>query len=160
MWLRVVVYVAGTVAPVGFVAAVAVLDAERDAWDASITTFGDALWWTVTTITTVGCGDRYPVTTEGRIVAGALMVGGIALLGVVTASIASWFVQTVRATERDVERDVERTGPTRGGARRAAGGECSARRARGGRRQNCRCPAAGCTSTRPRPQQIMIMPVW
>jgi voltage-gated potassium channel len=106
---RVMVYVAGAVALVGFVAALAVLDAERNAPDASITTFGDALWWAITTVTTVGYGDRYPVTVEGRVVAGALMVGGIALLGVLTASIASWFVETVRASDREVERDVERT---------------------------------------------------
>jgi voltage-gated potassium channel len=101
---RVALYVAGTVSLVGFVAALAVLDAERDAPDASITTFGDALWWTITTISTVGYGDRYPVTVQGRVVAGALMVAGIALLGVVTASIASWFVESVRANDRETER--------------------------------------------------------
>jgi len=104
---RVLIYVVSSVTLVGFVAALAVLDAERDAPDASITTFGDALWWTVTTITTVGYGDRYPVTVEGRIVASALMVSGIALLGVVTASIASWFVQTVRTTGQEMTREVE-----------------------------------------------------
>ncbi|MFD1530749.1 potassium channel family protein, partial [Pseudonocardia aurantiaca] len=75
-----------------------VLDAERGAPDASITTFGEAVWWTLTTISTVGYGDRYPVTIEGRTVAASLMVTGIALLGVVTASIAAWFVETVRRT--------------------------------------------------------------
>jgi voltage-gated potassium channel len=93
---RVAVYVGGTVALVGFIASLAVLDAERDAPEASITTFGDALWWTLTTISTVGYGDRYPVTFEGRLVAATLMVAGIALLGVVTASIASWFVENLR----------------------------------------------------------------
>ena len=101
---RVALYVAGTVTLVGLIAALAVLDAERDAPDASITTFGDALWWTITTISTVGYGDRYPVTVQGRVVAGALMVAGIALLGVVTASIASWFVESVRASDREAER--------------------------------------------------------
>ncbi len=66
------------------------LDAERHAENASITTFRDALWWTLTTMSTVGYGDRYPVTAEGRLVAGLLMVGGIALLGVITGTIASW----------------------------------------------------------------------
>jgi voltage-gated potassium channel len=105
---RVVVSVVGTVTLAAFVAALAVLDAERDAPDASITSFGDSLWWTVTTISTVGYGDRYPVTVEGRIVAAVLMIAGIALLGVVTASIASWFVDTVRATGRDVTEEVSR----------------------------------------------------
>ena len=59
----------------------------------------DAAWWT---ITTVGYGDRYPVTAEGRIVAATLMVGGIALLGVV----ASWFVRVLEGTDEAVaERD-------------------------------------------------------
>ncbi|WP_098957752.1 potassium channel family protein [Pseudonocardia sp. N23] len=95
---RVAVYVAGTVTLVGFVSALAVLDAERDAPGATITTFGEALWWTITTISTVGYGARYPVTFEGRLVAGTLMVAGIALLGVVTASIASWFITNLRTT--------------------------------------------------------------
>jgi voltage-gated potassium channel len=104
---RVAVYVAATVALVGFVAALAVLEAERDVEGATITTFGDALWWTITTISTVGYGDRYPVTFEGRVVAGALMVAGIALLGVVTASIASWFVENLRRVQAEVSEDVE-----------------------------------------------------
>ena len=104
---RVVLYVAATVTLVGFVAALAVLEAERDVEGATITTFGDALWWTITTISTVGYGDRYPVTVEGRVVAGALMVAGIALLGVVTASIASWFVENLRRVESDVSDDLE-----------------------------------------------------
>ncbi|MGQ0574268.1 MAG: ion channel [Pseudonocardia sp.] len=104
---RVAVYVGGTVALVGFVSALAVLDAERDAPDASITDFGEAVWWTITTISTVGYGDRYPVTFEGRLVAATLMVTGIALLGVVTASIASWFVENLRASTADVAAEIE-----------------------------------------------------
>jgi len=103
---RVVFYVVGTVVLIGFVASIAVLDAERNAPDASITTFGEAVWWTITTISTVGYGDRYPVTLEGRLVAVSLMVAGIALLGVVTASIASWFVENLRRTEAAVEREL------------------------------------------------------
>jgi len=92
---------------VGFVSALAVLEAERSAPDASITTFGEAVWWTITTISTVGYGDRYPVTVEGRLVAATLMVAGIALLGVVTASIAAWFVENVRRAGEQVSEDVE-----------------------------------------------------
>ena len=103
---RVAIYVAASVVLVGFVASLAVLDAERDAPEASITTFGDAVWWTLTTISTVGYGDRFPVTTEGRVVAASLMVAGIALLGVVTASIAAWFVETVRRTGAEVTEEI------------------------------------------------------
>jgi voltage-gated potassium channel len=100
---RVGVYVGGATALVGFAAALAVYDAEREHPDASITSFGDALWWTITTISTVGYGDRYPVTWQGRLVAGLLMVAGIALLGTVTATIASWFVERARAAADAVE---------------------------------------------------------
>jgi voltage-gated potassium channel len=104
---RVAIYVGSTVGLVGFVAALSVLEAERNAPDASITTFGDAVWWTITTISTVGYGDRFPVTIEGRLVAATLMVAGIALLGVVTASIAAWFVENVRRAGEQVAEDVE-----------------------------------------------------
>ncbi len=82
-----------------FVSALAVLDAERDSPDANITSFGDALWWAATTVSTVGYGDRYPTTTAGRFVAAGLMVAGIALLGVVTAALASWFVTRLGQVE-------------------------------------------------------------
>ncbi|MGH3566200.1 MAG: potassium channel family protein [Pseudonocardia sp.] len=104
---RVAIYVVGTVALVGFVASLAVLDAERDAPNATITDFGEAVWWTLTTISTVGYGDRFPVTLEGRLVAATLMVAGIALLGVVTASIASWFVENLRRTAGQVSAEIE-----------------------------------------------------
>src|SRR5262245_49073684 len=87
------------VAAAGAIAALAILDAERTNPDASIRSYGDALWWAISTITTVGYGDLYPTTLEGRLVAAALMIAGIALLGVITASIASWFVQRVREVE-------------------------------------------------------------
>lgn len=94
---RVAVYVAGATTLLTAVASLAMLDAERDAPGANISTIGDSLWWAITTITTVGYGDRYPTTTAGRSVAFALMLAGIALLGVVTASLASWLVERVSA---------------------------------------------------------------
>ena len=98
---RAMVYVVGGVGLLGFTAAVAVLDAERSEPSASIKNFGDAAWWAVTTITTVGYGDRYPVTGAGRVAGVGLMLGGIALLGVVTAALASWFVEHVSRQERE-----------------------------------------------------------
>ncbi len=109
--------VAGTAGLIVYLGAVGALDAERGAAKANITTFGDALWWATTTITTVGYGDRYPVTTLGRLIAVALMIVGIALLGVLTASIAAWFVRqsteaAVQAITAAVDEaaDIEETG--------------------------------------------------
>jgi voltage-gated potassium channel len=100
---RVAVYIAGGAALLAFCAALAVLDAERSSPNANITDFGDAIWWAVTTMTTVGYGDRFPVTDTGRLVAFGLMMGGIALLGTVTATLASWLVERV-AAEKDKPR--------------------------------------------------------
>jgi voltage-gated potassium channel len=52
-----------------------------------------SFYWCLTTITTVGYGDRFPTTTEGRFLAVGLMIMGISLMGVITASVASWFVK-------------------------------------------------------------------
>jgi len=54
----------------------------------------DALWWSYTTITTVGYGDKFPVTTEGRIIAMVLMTVGVGMFGTFTAYIASLFVKS------------------------------------------------------------------
>ncbi|WTW99779.1 potassium channel family protein [Streptomycetaceae bacterium NBC_01309] len=72
--------------------AAAVLAPEREHPDANITDFGDALWWAISTVTTVGYGDLHPVTPEGRLVGVVLMVVGIGMMGVVTATIASRFI--------------------------------------------------------------------
>ena len=60
---------------------------------ANIASYPDALWWAVTTITTVGYGDRFPMSTAGRGVAVVLMIAGIAMFGVITATIAAYFVE-------------------------------------------------------------------
>jgi len=99
----VAVYIAGGASLLAFCAALAVLDAERASPDANIVDFGDAIWWAVTTMTTVGYGDRFPVTGTGRLVAFGLMIGGIALLGTVTATLASWLVETVAAEKEQAE---------------------------------------------------------
>jgi len=59
----------------------------------TISTAGDALWWSIVTSTTVGYGDLYPTTMEGRLIGAMLMIIGVAILGVLTASIASMLVQ-------------------------------------------------------------------
>ncbi len=75
-----------------FASAGLVTIAERSAKGANIHDFGQGLWWAIVTVTTVGYGDRYPVTPFGQGVAVALMLVGIGLLGVLTATVASYFV--------------------------------------------------------------------
>lgn len=96
---RMMSYVIGGSTLLGFIGALAVLDAERHTQGANITTFSDAIWWAVTTMTTVGYGDHFPVTGMGRLAAVGLMLGGIAILGTVTASLASWMVERIRDEE-------------------------------------------------------------
>jgi voltage-gated potassium channel len=96
---RVTSFAVGGTVLIVTIGALAGLDAERRSADANITTFGDALWWALTTITTVGYGDQFPVTATGRVVAAALMLAGIALLGTITAALASWLVERVTEVE-------------------------------------------------------------
>ncbi|MBI5387750.1 MAG: ion transporter [Verrucomicrobia bacterium] len=70
---------------------VSVLICERHG-DANIKTAEDAVWWSVTTFTTVGYGDKYPVTTEGRVLAMILMVGGVGMFGAISGLAASFFL--------------------------------------------------------------------
>jgi voltage-gated potassium channel len=88
------------------VAAALVLTFERDMPNGNIHSYPDALWWAVTTITTVGYGDRFPMSPAGRGVAVVLMVSGIALFGVITASIAAYFVE--QKAEQDLAGRLDR----------------------------------------------------
>jgi voltage-gated potassium channel len=60
----------------------------------------DAMWWAVTTMTTVGYGDRYPTTSEGRLIASLLMVAGVGVFGTLSGLAASWFLSPA-TTETD-----------------------------------------------------------
>ncbi|WP_206422557.1 potassium channel family protein [Nocardioides pantholopis] len=97
---RVGVYVGGTAVVAIALGAIAVLDAERADPGANITTFGDALWWATTTVTTVGYGDFFPVTFSGRVVGVTLMLVGISVVGTVTASVATWLISSVETKNR------------------------------------------------------------
>ncbi|MFF5295341.1 potassium channel family protein [Paractinoplanes globisporus] len=97
---RLAVYVISATILIVLVAALAVLEAERGHPDSNIQSYPSALWWAVCTITTVGYGDLYPETLEGRMVAVALMIGGLGLIGFTTGSLASWIVDRISDTER------------------------------------------------------------
>ena len=76
-----------------YIGAVQITITERGVEGSNIKNFGDGLWWAITTVTTVGYGDRFPITTSGRVLAVFLMIVGISLMGVITASVAAWFVK-------------------------------------------------------------------
>lgn len=116
---RIVTYVASSVVMVVGIGSLAMLDVERGAPGGSIDSFGDAVWWSFITLTTVGYGTYSPVTTLGRVIAVGMMLAGIGLLSVVTSYLASWMVskvsedkqrteQITRAQIEGVERRLER----------------------------------------------------
>ena len=76
-----------------YTSSLAVLEAERGSSNALIESFGDALWWSMVTVTTVGYGDTFPLTPEGRFVGAFLIFTGIGLFSTVTALIASWVLK-------------------------------------------------------------------
>ena len=78
---------------IAYVAAIQITISERAIEGSNIKNFGDGLWWAITTVTTVGYGDKFPTTTEGKFLAVGLMIVGISLMGVITASVAAWFVK-------------------------------------------------------------------
>lgn len=93
------IYGAGSALVLVWIAALSELEAERGAPGANIETFGEALWWAIVTISTVGYGEYYPVTGWGRGIAALLMAGGIAVVGVVTATLSSWIIERAASVE-------------------------------------------------------------
>jgi voltage-gated potassium channel len=83
------------------VASVLVLQFESKAPDANITTGGDALWYAIVTITTVGYGDFYPVTTAGRITAAFIMFMGVGIIGALASILASLLVGSSSPAEAE-----------------------------------------------------------
>ena len=100
---RIVVYTVSGVLLLIYTGSLAVFDKERFLPGATINSFGKALWWSITTVTTVGYGDVYPITNTGRIIAVLLMIGGISLVGVVTAALASWIIERVSEEETVIQ---------------------------------------------------------
>ena len=68
---------------------------------ANIRTAEDAVWWAFTTVTTVGYGDKFPTSSEGRLIAVLLMTGGISLFGALTAALAAWFLAPEKREQDD-----------------------------------------------------------
>ena len=142
---RLAIYVGGTTVLLAAVGALAILDAERGSADGNISTYPQALWWAVVTITTVGYGDFYPTTVTGRFVALGLMIGGIGLIGFVTGSLATWIVERISTADRPSEAN---QGGHRGRAART-------RRSSAPRSPHCGPPpTAGSSARLPRRQHV------
>jgi voltage-gated potassium channel len=92
---RVVLYTASGAVLLIYACSLSILQVGRARPGASIRNFGDALWWSLETVTTVGYGDKAPHTTLGKLIAATLMIGGIGVVSLITASLASWIVERV-----------------------------------------------------------------
>lgn len=86
--LRLAVVVTGFASLVVLGGGTALLVVEGDRPDSTVHTWGDALWWSLTTLTTTGYGDHVPVSTPGRLIAAGVMVSGVAVIGAVAAIVA------------------------------------------------------------------------
>ncbi|MFE1171788.1 potassium channel family protein [Streptomyces sp. NPDC058773] len=93
---RVMLYTGLAALLLGYAASLAVYHDERSAPGANIRTFGNAVWWAASTLTTTGYGDATPVTARGRVIAVGLMFVGVALVGAVVGSFSSYLMRRFR----------------------------------------------------------------
>ncbi|MFJ4714714.1 potassium channel family protein [Streptomyces sp. NPDC088785] len=109
---RVITYAGVSVTLLGFAGSLALYQQEHAAAGADIVSYGDAVWFTCTTLSTVGYGDLAPVTALGRLIAVGVMACGLALLGAVTGTFSSWLLQVfAREGERPPGNSPGASGP-------------------------------------------------
>ncbi|MBC7442223.1 MAG: hypothetical protein H7311_06845 [Ramlibacter sp.] len=127
---RVGIYLVGASSLLIWMGSLAVLDAERPAPGANITTIGDSVWWAFVTVSTVGYGDYFPVTGPGWLVAVGLMLGGVTLVGVITATLASWIIDRIATFGQNGRSRTERSGDGRYSDERSGDGRSDDERSR------------------------------
>ncbi|MFI6867050.1 potassium channel family protein [Nocardia sp. NPDC050406] len=102
--MRLSVFVGTSSALVIYLCSLAMFDAEYGVEGAKVQNFGDALWWASVSVTTVGYGDYYPVTVEGRLIALVLMFFGIGLISFAIGTATSWVVDQLKSVEESADR--------------------------------------------------------
>ena len=109
---RVTFYVFGAAFMLWFITGLAVTEAERGVDGANIANVWQGWWWSFITMATVGYGDKFPVSAEGQWVAVIIVLTGIALLGTISAFLASWFIDNIEKVETEILDDSEKTKET------------------------------------------------
>ena len=99
IYVSIPLYVVSAATLIVLLAGGAIYEAEGQIQDSNIKSPEDALWWAAVTVTTVGYGDKFPISSEGRWIAVGLMITGIAVVGSITASLAAWIVQKVNSSK-------------------------------------------------------------
>jgi len=102
IYISIPYYVSGAAVLIVLLAAGAIYPVESKIDGANIESPQDALWWAAVTVTTVGYGDKFPISSEGRWIAVGLMITGIAVVGSITASLAAWIVSKVNEESKEV----------------------------------------------------------
>ena len=102
---RTIVFLVGYAIVYIWFLAILTLHVERVAPGASITSLGDAIWWACATVFTVGYGDVVPITIVGRINAVLLMMGGVAIIAVVSAVVVSFLAERIRRPHAATDSD-------------------------------------------------------
>jgi voltage-gated potassium channel len=119
---RISIYVGLILPLLIYVCSLGVYEAEHLAPGANIKQFGDAVWWAVVTLATVGYGDYYPVTLEGRLIAVLLMISGLVFVSVIAVSVASSFLSRFESDLAD-KRELERIAKKKAAAKRQPSSE-------------------------------------
>jgi len=125
------------------VASLLILQFESRDPDANIRTGGDAIWWGVVTLTTVGYGDRYPVTLLGRLTAVSVMFAGVGIIGALASILASMLVPPPKEDKVPSEAPATATDPAAGDGTGAAAPASAAARARARLRATPTAPTTG-----------------